>query len=49
MQILAEVQARGTTVLVATHNEALVSRQRRRVLLLEDGRIVHAGKPEGQN
>ena len=47
MKILAGVQARGTAVLVATHNEALVSRQRRRVLLLEDGRIVHAGKPEG--
>ncbi len=49
MRILAEVQARGTAVLVATHNEALVSRQRRRVLLLEDGRIVPAGKPEVQN
>ena len=42
MQTLAEVQARGTTVLMATHNEALVSRHRRRVLLLEDGRISGA-------
>ena len=48
MRILAGAQARGTTVLVATHNESLVSRQRRRVLLLEDGRISAGGWPGGQ-
>ncbi len=43
LRILAEVQSRGTTVLAATHNEALVSGRRQRVLRLEDGRIAGGG------
>ncbi|MCY3764100.1 MAG: ATP-binding cassette domain-containing protein [Gemmatimonadetes bacterium] len=43
VRILADVQARGTTVLVATHNEALMSGRRQRVLRLEDGRIAGGG------
>jgi len=31
---------RGTTVLVATHDPAIVSRLRRRVIALREGRIV---------
>jgi len=49
MRILANVQARGTTVLAATHNEALVSRRRQRVLRLEDGRIACGASREGKN
>ena len=47
MRILANVQARGTTVLAATHNEALVSQRRKRVLRLEDGRIACGASREG--
>ena len=33
-------QSQGTTVVVATHNQAVVDRMRRRVVRLEDGRIT---------
>jgi cell division transport system ATP-binding protein len=40
MQILSKVNARGTTVLVATHNKNIVDVMRKRVLLLAGGRIA---------
>ena len=40
MNLLREVNARGTTVLVATHDRELIRRVGRRSLTLEHGRIV---------
>jgi cell division transport system ATP-binding protein len=40
MELLLRINLKGTTVLVATHNQAVVDRMRRRVVRLEDGRIV---------
>lgn len=39
-EILAHVNLRGTTVLVATHDKLIVDRLRRRVVELDRGRIV---------
>jgi len=41
--LLMRANARGTTVLVATHDPALVERSQKRVLTLEDGKFVHRG------
>jgi cell division transport system ATP-binding protein len=43
--LLKAVNARGTTVVVATHNRNLVQRFPRRVLALDHGRIVGDGVP----
>ena len=40
MNLLREINARGTTVLVATHDRELIRRVGRRALTLEHGRIV---------
>ena len=40
MQLLYRINRTGTTVLVATHDNAMVDRMRRRVLELDAGRIV---------
>jgi len=40
MEIFARANARGTTVVVATHDRDLMARFPRRVLTLEEGRIV---------
>ena len=40
MQLLYRINRAGTTVLVATHDQHLVDRMRRRVIELERGRIV---------
>ncbi len=40
MQLLYRINRTGTTVLVATHDHAMVDRMRRRVIELDDGRIV---------
>jgi len=41
MELLGRINLKGTTVLVATHNAAVVYRMRRRVIRLEDGRVLH--------
>jgi len=41
MDLLQRINVKGTTVLVATHNQAVVDRMRRRVVRLENGRILH--------
>jgi len=55
IQILSRINARGTTVLVATHDNQVVDRLIRRVVALDGGRIVrdqdhglyhHAPEPE---
>ncbi len=40
MRLLADVNLRGTTVVVATHNPILVSEMGRRALILKHGRLV---------
>lgn len=39
MELLQRINLKGTTVVVATHNQAVVDRMRRRVVRLDDGRI----------
>ena len=41
MNLLEEVNQRGTTVLVATHEKGIVDTMKRRVLTLERGSIIH--------
>jgi cell division transport system ATP-binding protein len=41
MELLQRVNLKGTTVVVATHNQAVVDRMRRRVVRLEHGKILH--------
>jgi cell division transport system ATP-binding protein len=41
MELLQRINLKGTTVLVATHNAAVVDRMRRRVVRLENGRVLH--------
>lgn len=40
MELLLRINLKGTTVVVATHNQAVVDRMRRRVVRLDDGRII---------
>lgn len=40
MDLLLRINLKGTTVVVATHNQAVVDRMRRRVVRLDNGRIV---------
>ena len=46
MELIAGVAARGTTVLVATHDLALVERFGKRRLRLEEGRIAADSRAE---
>ncbi|WP_201711615.1 cell division ATP-binding protein FtsE [Dolosigranulum pigrum] len=41
MTILEEVNAKGTTVIMATHNNDIVNQLQHRVIAIEGGRIVH--------
>jgi cell division transport system ATP-binding protein len=43
MQLLEGANARGTTVVVATHDQALLARYKKRVVALEGGRLVSDG------
>ena len=40
MQLLYRINRTGTTVLVATHDHAMVDKMRRRVIELAEGRVV---------
>ncbi len=46
MQLFAELPAAGTSVMVASHDLALVKRMRRRVLVLDHGKLVDDISPE---
>ena len=46
MQLFASLPALGTTVIVASHDLALVKRMRRRVLVLDHGKLVDDISPE---
>ncbi len=47
LELMKSANARGTTVVLATHNRELLRRWRRRVMRLEQGRVVEDGYPEG--
>ena len=40
MELLARINLKGTTVIVATHNASIVDKMRKRVVRLEEGRVV---------
>ncbi len=40
MRLLEEINLRGTTVIMATHNKDIVNTMRKRVIAIEDGVIV---------
>jgi cell division transport system ATP-binding protein len=44
MALLEAASARGTTVMVATHDRGLLARHKKRVITLEDGRVVSGGE-----
>ena len=46
MQLFAALQAQGTAVLIASHDLALVRRLRKRVLVLDHGKLVDDISPE---
>jgi cell division transport system ATP-binding protein len=47
MQLLYRIQRTGTTVLMATHDREMVDKMRRRVIALEDGRVVRDDRRGG--
>ncbi|WP_084269973.1 cell division ATP-binding protein FtsE [Patulibacter minatonensis] len=56
MQLLYRINKTGTTVVVATHDEGMVNRMRRRVIELSAGRIIrdevaggYGGQPMGES
>jgi len=44
MRLFREINARGTTVVVATHDRDLIQRMQRRTVILERGRVVDQGE-----
>jgi len=46
MDIIADAHARGTTVIVATHDPTLLNRYPHRKLVLENGRLVTDRRPD---
>ena len=46
LELMKSANARGTTVVLATHNRELLKRWRRRVMRLEQGRVAEDGHPE---
>ncbi|MDP5275913.1 cell division ATP-binding protein FtsE [Chengkuizengella axinellae] len=40
MELLEEINFRGTTIIMATHNKEIVNKMRKRVIAIEDGVIV---------
>jgi cell division transport system ATP-binding protein len=40
MELLSRINLKGTTVVVATHNSTVVDRMRRRVIRMDEGRII---------
>lgn len=46
MRLFSEINARGTTVLVATHDRSLLERMCKRVMILDQGRIISDGNDE---
>jgi cell division transport system ATP-binding protein len=49
MQLLYRINRTGTTVLVVTHDREMVDKMRRRVIALEEGRLVRDQAGAGYN
>jgi cell division transport system ATP-binding protein len=47
MQLLYRINRAGTTVVMATHDREMVDKMRRRVIQLEDGRVVRDDRRGG--
>lgn len=47
MKLLEQINASGTTIVMATHDRGLVDRARKRVVVLEQGRIVRDERDAG--
>lgn len=47
MELLRSLNARGATVIVATHDMAVVDRMERRIITMEEGQIVNDTAPDG--
>ena len=45
MRLFAEINARGTTVVLATHDREMIRRMQRRTLTLQHGRVVDVWNP----
>ena len=44
MHLLEEINERGTTVVVVTHNSEIVRKMDKRVITIKKGVVVHDGK-----
>ncbi len=40
MELLREINKRGTTILMATHNKEIVDKLRKRVIALDHGKLI---------
>ena len=49
LYLFEELNRMGTTVVIATHSETLVSRFKKPVLHLEDGVLIHRDPPEAED
>jgi len=45
MRLFREINARGTTIVVATHDREMIRRMQRRTLVLQHGRVVDVWNP----
>lgn len=47
MQLMLDINAAGTTVIMATHNQLLVNTYRHRVIEIRRGRVIRDDKEGG--
>ena len=47
MNLLNDINARGTTVVMATHAEVIVNKMKKRVIQIENGVIIRDDKKGG--
>ena len=47
MTLLSDINARGTTVVVATHAKDIVNKMKKRVIQIEEGNIIRDDKKGG--
>ncbi|WP_018659333.1 cell division ATP-binding protein FtsE [Allofustis seminis] len=47
MELLEQINAQGTTIIMATHNKSIVNEMRHRVIVIENGRISRDDKEGG--
>ena len=49
MKVLDEINAMGTTIIMATHDRDIVDKMKKRVIQIEDGHIIRDDKKGGYN